>query len=210
MNTFIELVKSKVNDLRKVKQNLSFLQIGAYDGVSFNDMANLTLSTTDNGFFIEPNDRVFEILKNNKTEFKESTFLKIAIIPNNQFESDVFYVDQYGGQSTFVKNVFNERIHITNRVETITVQELFSTTIKRNLDICFLDCEGYDHDIIKELLKYQNPEIIYFESWNTVDLNNQLGENKFTTREEIISILKQYGYNTEFEPIEANILAYKA
>jgi FkbM family methyltransferase len=209
MNTFIELVKSKVNDLRKVKQNLSFLQIGAYDGVSFNDMANLTLSTIDNGFFIEPNDRVFEILKNNKTEFKGSTFLKIAIIPNNQFESDVFYVDQYGGQSTFVKNVFNESIHITNRVETITVQELFSTTIKRNLDICFLDCEGYDHDIIKELLKYQNPEIIYFESWNTVDLNNQLGENKFTTREEIISILKQDGYNIEFEPIEENILAYK-
>lgn len=210
MNTFIELVKSKVNDLRKVRQNLSFLQIGAYDGVSFNDMANLTLSTTDNGFFIEPNDRVFEILKNNKTEFKESTFLKIAIIPNKNFESDVFYVDQYGGQSTFVKNVFNERIHITNQVETITVQELLTTTIKSNLDICFLDCEGYDHDIIKELLKYQNPEIIYFESWNTVDLNNQLGENKFTTREEIISILKQYGYNIEFEPIEENILAYKA
>jgi FkbM family methyltransferase len=209
MVEFIEFVKNKIIEIRLKKESLNFIQIGAYDGVSFNDIANLTLLPTDKGLFIEPNDRIFGLLKDNKLNFKESNFLKVAIIPNNEFESEVFYIDQYGGQSTFVKNVLNERIHVSDRVETLTVHELFSKNVDYNVDVCFLDCEGYDHDIIKELLKYQNPEILYFESWNTVDLNNQLGQKKFTTREEIIDILHENGYKVEFEPTEENIIAYK-
>ena len=114
-----------------------------------------------------------------------------------------------GGQSTFVQNVFNDKIHITEQVETLTVDEFYNDHVNFNIDVCFLDCEGYDHDIIKTLLKLQKPEILYFESWNTITLNNQLNENKFTTRDEILEILSNNGYETKFEPIEENIIAYK-
>lgn len=209
MIEFIDFVKTKINELRNKKQSLNFIQIGAYDGVSFNDMANITLLPTDKGIFIEPNNKIFDVLKNNKNEFKESKFLKIAIIPNSDFDHNVFYIDQHGGQSTFVQNVFNDKIHITEQVETLTVDELYNDHVNFNIDVCFLDCEGYDHDIIKTLLKLQKPEILYFESWNTITLNNQLNENKFTTRDEILEILSNNGYETKFEPIEENIIAYK-
>jgi FkbM family methyltransferase len=209
MIEFNEFVKTKITDLRNTKQFLNFIQIGAYDGVSFNDMANLTLLPTDKGIFIEPNNKIFDVLKYNKIEFKDSSFLKIAIIPNSDFEHNVFYIDQQGGQSTFVKNVYNDKIHITEHVETLTVEEFYHKHINVQLDVCFLDCEGYDHDIIKTLLNYQKPKILYFESWNTITLNNQLNESKFTTRDEILDILLKNGYETKFEPIEENIIAYR-
>lgn len=209
MIEFIDFVKRKITELRNTKEYLNFIQIGAYDGVSFNDMANLTLLPIDKGIFIEPNNKIFDELKNNKKEFKDSTFLKIAIIPNTDFEHNVFYIDQHGGQSTFVKNVYNDKIHITDHVETLTVDNFYKEHVNFNIDVCYLDCEGYDHDIIKTLLNYQKPNILYFESWNTITLNNQLNENKFTTRDEILKILSDNGYETKFEPIEENIIAYK-
>lgn len=209
MIEFIDFVNRKITELRNTKEYLNFIQIGAYDGVSFNDMANLTLLPIDKGIFIEPNNKIFDVLKNNKKEFKDSSFLKIAIIPNTDFEHNVFYIDQHGGQSTFVKNVYNEKIHITDHVETLTVDNFYKEHVNFNIDVCFLDCEGYDHDIIKTLLNYQKPNILYFESWNTITLNNQLNENKFTTRDEILKILSDNGYETKFEPIEENIIAYK-
>jgi FkbM family methyltransferase len=209
MIEFINFVKSKISELRISKPSLRFIQIGAYDGVSFNDMANLTLLPIDKGIFIEPNNQIFDVLKNNKIDFKDSTFLKIAIIPNSDFGHDVFYIDQQGGQSTFVQNVFNDKIHISEQVDTLTVDEFYKKHVNFDIDVCFLDCEGYDHDIIKTLLNLQKPKILYFESWNTITLNNQLNENKFTTRDEILEILSNNGYETKFESIEENIIAYK-
>ena len=59
MIDFINFVKDKINKYREFKNNLNFIQIGAYDGVSFNDMANITLLPTDKGIFIEPNANIF-------------------------------------------------------------------------------------------------------------------------------------------------------
>lgn len=209
MIDFINFVKNKVNKCREFKDSLNFIQIGAYDGVSFNDMANITLLPIDKGIFIEPNTNIFEVLKKNKNDFKDSFFLKIAIIPDTTFEHSSFYIDQYGGQSTFVKNVFNDKIHKIEDVNILTVEEFYEKYVNFDVDIIFLDCEGYDHDIIKKLLNIQEPNLIYFESWNTKHLNSQLNENVFTTRDEIIDILTSKNYSINFEPTEENIIAYK-
>ena len=91
----------------------------------------------------------------------------------------------------------------------MTVDEFYEKYVNFDVDIIFLDCEGYDHDIIKKLLNIQEPNLIYFESWNTKNLNSQLNENVFTTRDEIIDILTSKGYFINFEPTEENIIAYK-
>ena len=209
MIDFINFVKDKINKYREFKNNLNFIQIGASDGVSFNDMANITLLPTDKGIFIEPNPSIFEVLKKNKNDFKDSLFLKIAIIPDDTFDHSSFYIDQHGGQSTFVKNVYNDKIHKIEDVNVLTVDEFYEKYVNFDVDIIFLDCEGYDHDIIKKLLNIQEPNLIYFESWNTKNLNSQLNENVFTTRDEIIDILTSKGYFINFEPTEENIIAYK-
>lgn len=209
MVEFINFVKTQIELLRKKREKLNFIQIGAYDGVSFGDMANITLLPSDTGIFIEPNIRIFEKLKENKNSYEDSIFLNLAIIPNKDFYHDVFFVDRSGGQSTFVKNVYNEKIHEVVNVVTLTVDELFNNHVNFDVDIVYLDCEGFDHDIIINMLKIQEPEIIYFESWNTVNLNNQMNENILTTREEIIQILTEKKYTIEFEPKEENIIAFK-
>jgi hypothetical protein len=42
----------KVNEIRKTNGKLNFLQIGAYDGISMDDVANILLKFEDRGFFI--------------------------------------------------------------------------------------------------------------------------------------------------------------
>ena len=211
-----EFKKNTIEIIKKVREKkgyVNFIQIGAYDGISFSDLANLSLLSQDFGIFIEPNRLIFEKLKTNKSDFKSVNFLDYAIIPNESFYHDNFYLDNSGGQSTFVQGLFNNGVpqkgYEIEKVKTLTVEELLRNHVNFDIDVIFLDCEGYDHDLIKVLLNYQEPEVIYFESWNTSSLNNILGKNLFTTRDEIMLLLTNKGYILEFEPVEENVLSYK-
>ena len=207
----INFIKEKVSTLRNSKNNkLNFIQIGAYDGVSFDDIANQVLLPTDRGVFVEPNSLIFNTLKNNKALYKESIFLQSAIIPNESFQCEDFYVDVYGGQSTFVKDVISDRLHKKiEKVDVITVKDFINNYISFDIDVIFIDCEGYDHDIVKELLLVCNPSVIYFETWDTVHLNIRSDKHIFTTREEIIDCLAKNNYNYKFVLNNENIIAYK-
>lgn len=205
------LINEKLKKLRETNKILNFIQIGAHDGVSYDDMANLVLNKEDVGIFIEPIKIIFERLKINKFDFKKSNFSNVAIIPDETFESKIFYQDKVGGggQSTFVSTIYNENIHTIEYVNSITVDEFMKNNVNFNIDIVFLDCEGYDHDIIVNLIKYQTPNIIYFESWNVENLNIAFKYKKFTTRDEILDLLSINGYEFVFESTQENILAYK-
>jgi hypothetical protein len=51
MNT---ILIAKIDELRSKKNQINFIQIGAYDGFSMNDITNVTLNENDRGIFIEP------------------------------------------------------------------------------------------------------------------------------------------------------------
>jgi hypothetical protein len=60
-------------------------------------------------------------------------------------------------------------------VKQITVEELIKNYLDFIPDVYFIDCEGYDHDIVKNVLDYQSPEIFYFESWDMKNINDPDG-----------------------------------
>lgn len=206
----IKFIKEKVEILRNSKNNnLNFVQLGAYDGVSFDDMANQVLIPSDRGVFVEPNSLIFNTLKNNKHLYKDSLFLQSAIIPNENFQCEDFYVDIYGGQSTFVKDVISDNLHKkVEKVHILTVENFIKNYVPFDIDVIFVDCEGYDHDIIKELLTICKPNILYFESWNTANLNARSSKNIFTTREEIAEYLIKNNYTYKYTLNSENIVAY--
>jgi FkbM family methyltransferase len=213
LSDFNNFIKDKIEDVRlNKKSTINFVQIGAYDGIEMDDIANMCINQNDRGIFIEPNEFIHEKLKINKENFINCEILKCAIIPNEEFYSEKFYVHKYGGGSTFVKGIFNEieeqEDYVVHNVEIKTIEQLLNE-IDFNIDIFFIDCEGYDHDIVKNILKFVEPKMLYFESWNTIDLNNRLKNNYFTTRDEIIKFLKDKNYDVLFNKVSENIFAIK-
>lgn len=214
MSKFYNKVISEVNNLRINKGgHLNIVQIGTYDGVEMDDICNLCADYDDNITFIEPNYLIFNQLINEKKKYNKANFLDVAVIPNKNFYHEDFYIHKTGGGSTFVKALINPDLennnYIIKKVKVITVEELLKF-IDHRCDVFFIDVEGYDHDIVKNILNYIKPDILYFESWNMVDVNNKLNKDYFTTRNEIIDILNKNGYYTEFNNSNGeNIFAIK-
>jgi FkbM family methyltransferase len=207
----IDIVKNKIAELRSIHGYINFVQIGAYDGVSFNDTANLCLDKNDRGVFIEPNFYIFDKLKENKIDYINCDFLNCAIIPNNTFNSNEFYINvsENKGSSTFIKDITNRgQLFEQHIVEIKTVEELLKS-INYSINVFFIDCEGYDNDIVKNILNFQQPDILFFESWNTKHLNDKIEDLNLITREEIISFLELNNYKVIFDEENENILTYK-
>lgn len=219
MSDTIKIIQDKVkiivDEIRKSNLNkLNFIQIGAYDGVSYNDTANVCLLPTDKGIFIEPNYIIFPKLIENKKDFKNSKFMEIAIVPNDNFLlNDKFLLNEIGGTSSFIKYINDGNLYFPNfkwtKVKILTVKDFLSNNVDFNVDLLFMDCEGYDHDLVFEFLKYIEPKVIFFESWNTESINNRETDILLKTRDEIINYLISKGYKTEFFEVDENILSYK-
>ena len=209
-----DILTEKFNQIRLKNNKVKFVQIGAYDGVSLDEMANLTINKNDEGLFIETNYYIFNTLKENKKEFSKCKFLDFAILPNNNFNQEYFHVQKDGGGSSFIRGYMNKDILESKNfelgsVKRITVEELIKNYLDFIPDVYFIDCEGYDHDIVKNILTYQSPKIFYFESWDMKDINNHINDNPFTTRNDIMEFLKNKKYEVIFDKFSENILAYK-
>jgi hypothetical protein len=214
----IELIRSKssyfIDKIRSDKKCLNFIQIGCYDGTSYDDISNLILSECDNGLFIEPNPNVIDRLIESKKHLVNSTILTSAIVPNEKFMSNnSMLLDINGGNSTFIKFI-SEKNKGFNGYEwfypkLVLVKDLIKDFNKFSLDVLLIDCEGYDHDLVFEFLKYTSPKFIYFESWNTDHVNMYGIDVTLKTRNEIMDELKIRGYTFEFYSQSENIIAYK-
>jgi FkbM family methyltransferase len=209
------ILVEKIKKIRKEKKQLNFLQIGAYDGQSLDDIANKILNENDKGIFIEPNPYVIEQLRQNKKNYINSEILPFAIIPDNNFYHKHFHVHKNGGGSTFIKGLLNDEILESGDYEiidikTITVEDLFKKYINFNVDIVFTDCEGYDFDINKNILNFCKPKILHMEAWNidNSSINNNTKQQKITTRTEMFEFLHINGYETIFESYGENLICY--
>ena len=156
------------------KDSVSFIQIGANDGVE-NDLANLVLNENDNGYFFEPIDVPFNLLIKNKSNFKNCKFLKKAILPEilkeNNLMSNLSDDEKHQGSSFTNINSFR---HIENvKVDCITISNFIKEYNIFDIDFLFCDSEGIDNLIVKEFLDFIKPNIILFETadWSERDAN---------------------------------------
>lgn len=188
----------KIRDIINDKQ-ITFVQIGVNDGVA-HDIAIDVLKEVDSGFFIEPIEDTFIKMCENKKNFKDSKFLKLAVLPENLKNTKMNLLNEdpsYQGSS--FSNLNSHRIIGSIDVEIITPKRLISEYNISNLDFLFCDAEQLDHLIIVDFLNHILPNVLFFETcwWCTNDYELELSDgNKVIvpSRDKIKEKLESLGY----------------
>ncbi|MFN4285597.1 MAG: FkbM family methyltransferase [Lacibacter sp.] len=187
--------------------DVTFLQIGANDGMTNDKLRNYIIQFGWNGILVEPVPYVFERLKRNYTGTSNLFFENCAIAERSgemifyalkEFDDEgkhVFYdftdykIDQLGSfnRKTLLKHSYMhpdlESLIIELPVRTTTIGELIDKYNFTDLDILLIDAEGYDDIIVKSIdFTRVMPTVIIFE-------HHHLKRKEYR---EVVVKLKQY------------------
>lgn len=166
------------------RDDMAVVVIGANDGPTA-DPAFPLLQKRPNwqGTFVEPVPYLFKKLKKSYGDTDRFAFVNAAV--SNKSSEEKFYfvspaartehpelpswVEQLGSfDRSLIAGHFNGRLepYITEIVvPTITLDELFSRTTQKRVDLLVIDTEGHDWEILKQLdLTKWKPLVIIFEN----------------------------------------------
>ena len=169
--------------ITKSSENLSFIQVGANDGVFGDPLRKYILKYEWNGVFIEPQPEIYKELLINYKGLKKKLYFENLAISNNSESISLFrpFIGEgeiNGSKSVIEKSsIASVNPTITARqfgvresdleeikVATITLDEIVKKYQLSKLDILQIDTEGYDWEVLKTLnLKQTRPYIIQFE-----------------------------------------------
>ena len=165
-----------IENLIKNDQIKNLIQIGANDGKSFEELNILIKKYKIESLLVEPIKENFELLQKNYKDFKNVILVNSALSVNNEisflYKVNPQYYNKYG---EFIKAIPSfDRKHLIKHgvksghiikelVNQITFLELFQKNKILNLDLLFVDTEGYDCKIIKNffLVSKMRPIIIF-------------------------------------------------
>jgi FkbM family methyltransferase len=153
-----------------------FIQIGAHDGVSFDDLFPAVTSYGLSGLVVEPVADVFEKLVLNYSPFPLVTPVNVAIDTRRgrrlihrvspsaedmpSFASGISSFDPYHHR----KSGIDPSAVVSEEVECVTFGDLCQKYKVERIDYLQLDTEGYDARILSSIdLTRYSPEIIRFE-----------------------------------------------
>lgn len=178
---------------------LSFVQVGANDGVFVDPLRQYILTRGWSGILVEPQADVFERLKENYADCADRLiFENVAVSLSSQLElflppADLGTHDPRHAHSVVSNNavVLAKTMNVTEArlrrvtVPAVTLDELLSRHNFTHLDLLQIDAEGYDWEVLRTLnMKKIKPTLIQFESGplNRHDLNavvNHLSESGY-------------------------------
>ena len=181
----LNFILKKIFDNQKIK---CLVQIGANDGSRFDEISKFIKDYKIKSILVEPVQEYFEDLKKNYQNFENVQFENSAIVAGNQ-EKEIFLVNKENlknydehvrGINSFDKNhlikhgVKSKHIE-KKKINCISISNLLEKYDISDLDLLFIDAEGYDADILVDFLKNSNQEpIIIFEY---VHIENKLLES---------------------------------
>ncbi len=170
----INLILEKIFDNQKIE---SLVQIGANDGNRFDELNKFIKQYKIKSILVEPINEYFEDLKRNYQNFENVYFENSAITVGAE-EKEIFavnnnnlkdYDEHIKGINSFDKNhlikhgVKSNHI-IKKKINCISISNLLEKYNITNLDILFIDAEGYDGDILIDFLNNSKHEpILIFE-----------------------------------------------
>ena len=152
------------------------IQIGANDGQSFDELNYFIVKNKTNSILVEP---ILENFKKLEINYKNLDFVKLensAISIKNEvsklYKVDSKYLNLYGGHIPAIPSFNKEHLinhgvssrHIISEViNPITIKELIFKYQVENLDLLFIDTEGYDGKIVHNFLDNSNlrPFIVF-------------------------------------------------
>jgi FkbM family methyltransferase len=176
----IDVLELAVHELiARRGSNLTFLQIGANDGLIGDPIRRFILAFGWKGILVEPQPDVFERLKSNYSGSTQLRFENCAIADRSGYAS--FYTVREPGNQTAESSTFasfdRKRLENYARKRGATVEELSvpimspDCLLKKHeidhIDLLQIDAEGHDFEILKLFaLGSSGPPLIHFESGN--------------------------------------------
>ena len=198
------IAESNLYSLQDILQNLfknkiidQLIQIGSNDGKRFDILNEYIEKYSPNCVLVEPIKTYFDQLKQNYNHQKNIKFENLAISVNNEInflfkvkESKTkYYDDHIKGITSFEKKhlkkhgVKSSHIEI-EKVENISIKNLIKKHGNK-VDLLIVDAEGYDGNIVIDLLENSNIQpIIIFEYIHI----------KFNIFNQLINLLKEKKY----------------
>lgn len=148
---------------------LTFLQIGAYDGVGDDDLRGLVLAHKLRGVLVEPQPEAFARLQQTYRGQPNVTLLQAAIA-EEEGSRDLFC---RRGEASMAASFEREHLRrhgipdaeiITQPVACHTVESALRTAGLAQVDLIQIDAEGYDWPIIRSIdFERVRPRILRFE-----------------------------------------------
>lgn len=154
----------------------SFVQIGAYDGVSYDDLYWLVQRYGGSGIAVEPLPHVFTRLQMNYVWMDSVTPVQRAVHSDAK-SIKMYYVDSsdpaFGNWALGSSSV--EKSHLTDAgipehaikdvtVDCIHLMDLLAEFGFYHLDVLQVDAEGYDHEVIRMIdFGRIRPKVIKYE-----------------------------------------------
>ena len=169
-------VKLLIENLVKKGKVKSLIQVGANDGLRFDVLNKYIKKYKINSLLVEPVPFYFSKLKDNYSKDNFVKLEKSAIskkVAKSMYIVNKNYLDKYdehikGINSVNKKHLYKHNVK-SNHIEKISVECLSPKDLLKkyqisNLDLVFIDAEGYDGDIVISFLDYINFQpIIIFE-----------------------------------------------
>lgn len=141
-----------------------FIEIGANDGILYDQMHPLIIKYNLTGLLVEPLPGAFKKLKDNYKKIKNLKFEMSAVGLENK--QTTFYKCKKDVCSSLIKDNINlkSKGFTEIQVQMITIKKLLEKHSIEKVDLFHIDTEGYDYILIGEILKLdKKPKIIEFE-----------------------------------------------
>jgi FkbM family methyltransferase len=198
-----------LTDIFEKKNITGLIQVGANDGLRFDNINKFIKRYKTKSVLLEPIKEYFDRLKENYKDYENIFFENTAISVNNQinylYKVKTDDLDKYDDHIKGISSYdFNHLIkhgvkkkHITKeKIESISITKLFEK-YDFNIDLLFIDAEGYDAEIAIDLLQKSNfrpiiiIEYVHIKLSSIKILKNLFLEKKykyFKIRENLICI----------------------
>jgi len=181
-------IKKILQSIFEENEIKELIQIGANDGLSF-DVLNFFIKKYETkSLLVEPIKENFTLLKENYKNLDFIKFENSAISVNAEisylYKVDSQHIQKYGSHIPAIpsfdkKHLINHGVKnkhiILEKVNSITILDLINKHKINNLDLLFIDTEGYDGKIVNNFLSTVNARpIIIFEY---IHIDNNVYEN---------------------------------
>ena len=176
----------------------SLVQIGANDGQSFDELNSYIKKYKPKSILVEPIKENFLKLKENYKEINNVKLENSAISIDQEisflYKVDSKFEKKYGShipaipsfdKKHLIKHGVKSKHIIKEKINTISIQNLFNKYKVDTLDLFFVDAEGYDGKIIYDLLSTTNFEpfiifeFIHIENYFFERLNKKLIDKNY-------------------------------
>ncbi len=192
-----KVLEEQMSKNLKYKKNIFFIQVGSNDGLHGDPLHNLITTNKEwRGIFIEPVKYLFERLKNNYGSSEKYIFENKAIGSNSRIV-EFFYVsesaksdlgddlpDWYNQLGSFDKNHILKHLNgilepyiISDKIETVSLQNILDKYKIKAIDILHIDTEGSDYEVLSSFdLSICKPSVILYEHMHLSCIKKKLSE----------------------------------